>query len=293
MNLENTLLKAIEELNSHNIKEPQIEAIILLGHVLNLSKEQIYTNPCTNLDPNANEAFQRLIARRILGEPAAYILNHKEFFGLDFFVDQRVLIPRPETELLVEEILKLSKDKLNTVSDSNKTIFVADVGTGCGNIAISLALNNVNLKIFATDISSSSLEVARINCDRHNVGEQVILLQGKYLEPITSPIDFVVANLPYIERAEIQRLQPEIVHFEPHLALDGGIDGLDHITELLTQLSKRNAKPRFIILEIGAGQTQLISSLISSLLPESNFEFISDLNDIKRVVKIEIKHPEI
>jgi release factor glutamine methyltransferase len=293
MNLEDTLLKAVEELNSHNIKEPQIEATILLGHVLNISKEQIYTNPCRNLDPIATEVFQRLLTRRILGEPAAYILNHKEFFGIDFYVDQRVLIPRPETELLVEKTLKLSENKLHAISDVNRTIFVVDVGTGCGNIAISLALNNTNLKIFATDISSSSLEVARMNCDRHNIGEQVILLQGKYLEPITSPIDFVVANLPYVERAEIQRLQPEIVHFEPHLALDGGIDGLDHITELLIQVSKRNTKPRYLILEIGTEQSQPVSRLIRSLFTDSNFEFYPDLNGIKRVVKIEIKPPGI
>jgi release factor glutamine methyltransferase len=293
MTLQKTLRKAVAELNSFKIADAHFEARILLGHVLKISAVEIYTKPDSNLSAESAELFSRLLQRRIEGEPTAYILNFKEFFGIDFFVDQRVLIPRPETELLVEETLKFFQEKTNNMSHCREQPLIAEVGTGCGNIAISLALNNEYLNIFAVDSSIKALEVARLNCQRHRIGNRITFLHGKYLEAITCPVDIVVANLPYIRKSELPKLQSEILHFEPTLALDGGATGLDHITQLLAQIKERPIKPYGILLEIGAGQELSVSSLITALLPNCEFEFVSDLNGIKRVVKIDVKTPTL
>ncbi len=167
------------------------------------------------------------------------------------------------------------------------------MGTGCGNIAISLALNNEYLNILAVDSSIEALEVARLNCQHHETGNRITFLHSNYLEAITCPVDIVVANLPYIRRSELPELQPEILQFEPMLALDGGDSGLNHINQLLVQIQQKPIKPWGILLEIGADQDLAVSHEITALLPECKFEFVSDLNGIKRVVKIDISTPSL
>ena len=261
MTLQETLRNAVDKLNSFKIAEAQFEARILLGHVLKISAAEIYTKLDSNLSPESLELFSRLLQRRIDGEPTAYILNRKEFFGIDFFVDQRVLIPRPETELLVEETLKFIREKSTEMSNRSRHLLIADVGTGCGNIAISLALNNEYLNILAMDSSIEALEVARLNCQHHKTGNRITFLHGNYLEAITCPVDIVVANLPYIRRSELPELQPEILQFEPMLALDGGDSGLYHINQLLVQIEQKPIKPWGILLEIGADQELAVSTI--------------------------------
>lgn len=286
MTLAQALQRSASTFNLNAIEDSHIEARILLGYILKLSPAQLYTQPERPLSQEQVASLQELIERRLCREPTAYIVKHREFYGIDFFVDSRVLIPRPETELLVEAALKLAKSRTNYLSSSGRPFLIADVGTGCGAIAISLALNLPHIKVYATDISLSALEVARLNCESHNVTEQIILLQGNLLEPVPGPVDLTVANLPYIESSELANLSPEITNFEPRVAIDGGQSGLDQIRQLLEQ-AKEKIHPRgCLLLEIGQKQETAVVSLINRYLPKARFEFIPDLNRIKRLVKI-------
>ncbi|HEX7364721.1 MAG TPA: HemK/PrmC family methyltransferase, partial [Dehalococcoidia bacterium] len=194
-----TLAEALQQsayiLSTNSIEDSHIEARMLLGHVTNLSTVQIYTKHQQILGSEEEAKLQKLIGRRLRNEPTAYILKHKEFYGIDFYVDSRVLIPRPETEMLVDAALEFAASRSSYLT---QPLLIADIGTGCGAIAISLALNLPGSKVYATDSSPSALEVARLNCRHHKVAEQVTLLTGDLLQPLPEPVDLIVANLPYI-----------------------------------------------------------------------------------------------
>ena len=286
MNLAQALQQTTHIFSLNDIEDSQLEARILLGHILNLSPVQIYTKPEQTLTKEHEVSLQQLIERRLHHEPTAYIIKRKEFYGLNFYVDSRVLIPRPETELVVETALGFANDQAGYSSPPRISPLIADVGTGCGAIAISLALNLPQCKIFATDISTSALDVAQLNCEYHNVTEQITLLQGHLMKPIHEPVDLIVANLPYIKCSELANLSLEIAHFEPRIALDGGKNGLELISKLLEQVEGKIKPKGCLILEIGQGQEKAISTLVNSYLPKASTEFIPDLNHIKRVVKL-------
>jgi release factor glutamine methyltransferase len=284
-----TLAEALQQsayvLSMNRIEDSHIEARMLLGHVTNLSAVQIYTEYEQILSSEEEAKLQKLIGRRLRNEPTAYILEHKEFYGIDFYVDSRVLIPRPETEILVDAALEFATSRSSYLT---RPLLVADVGTGCGAIAVSLALNLPGSKVYATDSSPSALEVARLNCRHHKVAEQVTLLTGDLLQPLPEPVDLIVANLPYIKNSELPDLSPEIAGFEPRLALDGGASGLDCIQKLLQQVRDKINTGGCVLLEIGHGQEKDVSRLIHTYLNGLNFRFIADLNCIKRVVKIDL-----
>ncbi len=224
--------------------------------------------------------LRRLVQRRLVHEPTAYILQRCEFYGIDFYIDHRAFIPRPETEIIVEKAIEFANH------NPAHQLTVAEVGTGCGAIAISLALALPKAKIYAIDISASSLQVAEINCRRHKINSQVKLLQGNLLEPLPQPVDLIVANLPYIKNCEFKDLSPEITNFEPMIALAGGEDGLDKIQQMLEQIPRKlNHGGRFL-LEIGQEQGKTVSSLINSYYPKADIELIPDLSGINRVVSV-------
>ena len=255
---------------------------MLLGHITKLSPVQIYTQTEQTLSQEQERSLHELIERRLRQEPTAYIVNQREFYGIDFYVDSRVLIPRPETELLVDTALEFLKNSTCLPSP----ILIADIGTGCGAIAISLTLNLPQSKIYATDVSYSALEVARLNCEHHKVTRQVTLLQGNLLEPVPEPVDLIVANLPYVRNSELENLSPEITRFEPRTAIDGGKNGLKCIRQLLEQAEEKTSPRGCLLLEIGQNQEREVIHLIHSCLNKVSFKFISDLNGINRVVKI-------
>jgi len=284
----NEALRAVTQtLRGATIDDASVEAELLLGHILRMSKTQLYTEPEKSLTSAETERLHGLIRRRLDHEPAPYILGHCEFYGTDFYVDSRALIPRPETELLVEKAAELAQ----RISHQAEQITIADIGTGCGAIAISLALALPQAKVYATDVSPSALRVARVNCHRHGVDSQVELLQGNLLEPLAQDVDMVVANLPYVKDREFRDLSPEIREYEPTIALAGGRDGLDKIREMLEQMrgkagGRQGRRPVCFLLEIGQGQGEMMTSLISGYFPEANIELISDLGGIERVVKV-------
>jgi len=282
--LREALQSATQALRRAGIDDASAEAELLLGHVLGISKTQLYTEPERVLTSAETRHLRSLAQRRLNHEPAAYILGHCEFYGIDLYVDCHTFIPRPETELLLEQAVELT----HRISQPGKRITIADVGTGCGAIAVSLALALPKAKIYATDISAPALQVAEMNCRRHAVSSQVELLQGNLLEPLSQSIDMIVANLPYVKDCEFKDLSPEIINFEPTTALAGGEDGLDKMQQILEQMPGKLNYGGCFLLEIGKGQGRELTSLIKNYFPQASIELISDLGGIERVVKVEL-----
>ena len=282
MILSEALQSATQALQGTSIDDASVEAELFLGHVLSMNKTQLHTQPERNLTPTETRHLWRLVRRRLDHEPNAYIIGHCEFYGIDFFIDSHTFIPRPETELLVEEAVELA----HRTYPPGKEITIADIGTGCGAIAISLALALPQAAIYATDISASALQVAEMNCRRQGVDSRVELLKGNLLEPLPQPVDMMVANLPYIKDCEFRDLSPEIRDFEPTIALAGGEDGLDKIQQMLEQMPGKLNYGACFLLEIGQGQGEMATSLVKGYFPQASIELIPDLGGIERVVKV-------
>ena len=280
MTLKQVLNRANGILAANNIEDAPLECMILLRHALGISRIQLYTEFNDELAPSQEETFWNLIKRRLCGEPTAYITGHREFYGLDFYVNHNVLIPRPESELLVENAIKLAQNYPVSI--------IAEIGTGCGAIAISLAKSLPQAKIYATDISASALDVARFNCQKHGVVNSICLLQGDMLEPLPEPVDLIVANLPYVKQSDLRQVNP--ANFEPPLALNGGSDGLEKINQLCCQVSGRLCPQGCLLLEIGQGQGRAITTFLHSLFPSANIEVTPDLGGIDRMVSLTLLH---
>ncbi|HJX69165.1 MAG TPA: peptide chain release factor N(5)-glutamine methyltransferase [Dehalococcoidia bacterium] len=290
MILSEALQSVTQTLRGARIADASVEAELLLGHVLEMSRTGLYTEPERSVTSAERERLRHLVRRRLDREPAAYILGHCEFYGIDFYVDSRTLIPRPETELLVEKTIELAR----RISRQGEHTTIADIGTGCGAIAISLALALPEAKIYATDISPAALQVAEANCRRHGVNGRVELLQGNLLEPLHRAVDMIIANLPYVRDCEFVDLSPEIREHEPTIALAGGRDGLDKIREMLEQMrgteyTHRNEGPTCFLLEIGQGQGEMVTSLVNDYFPQASIELISDMGGVERVVKVGLR----
>ncbi len=257
-------------------EDPGLESEVLLRRILNFTRAQLYLDLNFKLDPDLEEAFINWVERRRQGEPLAYIINSREFYGLDFFVDSRVLIPRPETEMLVEEAIRFCEKWPSAV--------LADIGTGSGAISISLAVHLPEVKIFAADISPQALEVASFNARKHGVENHVTFLPGDLLEPLITPVDALIANLPYVETSAWQAMPSAA--FEPRLALDGGKQGVDQIFRLIDQLKGKVNPGGCVLLEIGMGQAEAVRGYLKKLFPATSIDTLKDLAGIERVVRI-------
>lgn len=272
------LAKARRFLTYKRIEDAALEGEILLRQVLGISRTQLYAELDNDISQSDIEKLLELVSRRIKGEPSAYISGMKQFYGLDFIVNQDVLIPRPETELLVEQAIKLCRDYHYSI--------IADIGTGCGNIAISLAVNIPEVKIYATDISTNALAVAEQNCEKHSVKDRITFLQGNLLEPLPERVDVLIANLPYVRKADIPREGP--LSFEPRLALDGGKSGTDKMWDFCWRASGKLKKEGCLLLEIGQGQTAAVRIALMDNFLEGSIEIIKDLSGIDRVIKLRL-----
>ncbi|MFC1970982.1 peptide chain release factor N(5)-glutamine methyltransferase [Chloroflexota bacterium] len=274
MNLKNSLAQARGIFKDNNIESAYLEGELLLRHILGVNRPQLYMDYDRELSPSNERDYHSLIDRRLRGEPTAYITGHREFYGLNFYVNRNVLIPRPETEVLVGKTIGLAQDR---------AIFtIADIGTGCGAIAISMAVNLPGAKIYATDISNPALEVARFNCRRHGVLDRICFLQGNMVEPLPEAVDLIVANMPYVRESELLRTGP--LSFEPVLALSGGTDGLAKINQLSHQAGKRLRPGGCLLLEIGQGQGKTVETLLRKVWPSAHIEVATDFSGIERVV---------
>ncbi|MDD4873595.1 MAG: peptide chain release factor N(5)-glutamine methyltransferase [Dehalococcoidales bacterium] len=271
MTLKEYLKNTREVLKAKSIDAASLEGEILVRQVMNFNRVQLYQSLERQFPPDKQELLQTILERRLQGEPAAYITGEKEFYGLVFYVNKHVLIPRPETEHLVDKVISLA--------DSNHLPVIADIGTGSGAIAISLALHLTNDRIFASDISTGALKVAGLNCHRHGVTERIKLLYGDLLETLPEKADIIVANLPYVRTADIS---PD--NFEPLPALDGGEDGLDLIRRLCYQVKEKLNPNSYLLIEIGLGQKDEVITILNSFFPPVHIEVILDLRGIDRVI---------
>jgi release factor glutamine methyltransferase len=277
--LKQALALARERLASVNdVEDPRLESEILLRHVLQIDRAQLFMNPDNEIEPAKLALFKQRVERRLQGEPTAYIIQCREFFGLNFYVDKRVLIPRPETELLVEEAIQFCRE--------HPVNSIADIGTGSGAIAISFAVlqRDPLQEIYATDISISALEVAALNCKKHGVSDRIKLLQGDLLTPLPCLVDLLIANLPYVKKADFDQMPS--AKYEPGLALNGGEDGLEQIYRLFRQLKGKINPGGCVLLEIGLGQSKTVKESLHSLFPDALIETKPDLAGIERVVKL-------
>lgn len=228
----------------------RLDAEVLLCHALALTREQLILMADLPLGAEQVERFESLLVRRLNREPIAYIIKRQEFWSLDFQVTRDVLIPRPETERLIEVVLQLAAQLR-----SNKPLRMLDIGTGSGAIAVSVAKELPSARIYATDISPSALAIARQNAALNGVAGRIIFRCGDLFAPLadqTASFDMIVSNPPYIRRAEIVTLEPDVYRWEPRTALDGGADGLDFYRRIAAQAGRFLAPNGAIALEIGA-----------------------------------------
>ena len=281
-----TLGRLLEEtrlsLESHGVEEASLEADLFLMKALGMDRSRLYSSPERPITLEESETLTGDLARRLSGEPWPYICGYREFYGIKMRVGPGVFIPRPETELLVDLVLELAG-----MFSADRPLHIADVGTGSGAIAVALAVHLPQAMVYATDISSRALEMAKLNCEDYRVEGRVILLEGNLLAPIPGPVDMVVSNPPYIPRADIPRLSKE-VRSEPLDALDGGEDGLGVVRSLVPQAISKLGRPGGLIIEISPGQGKEVCTLAHSLAPKSSFTLHEDLAGRQRAMLAKI-----
>jgi release factor glutamine methyltransferase len=255
-------------------EEADLDARLLAQHALGWTTEQFFTDFTLPEPAGFSDRFDSLVDRRAAREPFAYIVGHEEFWGLQIEVTPAVLIPRPETELLVELAIR-------ECSPASRAL-VADVCTGSGCVAVAIAHDRPMVHITATDVSAAALDVARRNADRHTGGDRVDFVRTDLLDGLDPMFDVIVANPPYVPERDRPTLQPEVVEHEPALALFAGDDGLDVIRRLLPQAAMRLKTDGTLLFEFGFGQADAVARLISSAAGLKMIELRPDLQGIPR-----------
>ncbi len=261
-----------------------LEAEVLLKSCLGLERQDIYLNPDRGLTRYELNLLEEAIEKRKDRLPLAYITGKKEFYSLGFRVTPDTFIPRPETEFIVDAVL----EKL-PITNYQLPITIVDLGTGCGNIAITLARYIPHSRIYATDISKKALEVAEENARKHRVEDRITFLEGDLFSPLENyylegKIDFLISNPPYVMRSEINSLMPEVANYEPHIALDGGEDGLFFYGRIIEK-APLYLKPRgYLILELGIDQASQAKETVKKTLEFESIEVVKDYSQIERVI---------
>jgi release factor glutamine methyltransferase len=271
---------AISELVRLGSEEAATEADWLLAHLLGRRRAELPLYRHQPLTRAQQEALREALARRSRREPLAYILGTQEFMGLSFLVDARVLVPRPETEVLVEQALARWQPHQTRWTD---------VGTGSGAVAISLAVHLPTVQVVAVDLSPAALDVARANARRHGVAGRVHPVAGSLLAPVRpleagGGVDGILANLPYIPSAVVDTLQPEVSRWEPRRALDGGPDGLDLYRRLFPQVPARLRPGGWILCEFGPGQAEAMRQLARQTPGLGGVEIVLDYSGHERIL---------
>ena len=279
MNVLKLLNYGSESLKNNKISTHSLDSEILLSKILKKSREEIILNFYKNVQAKCCCEYKELIIRRLKDEPIAYILQEKEFWSKNFKVDYHTLIPRPETELLVEKVIQLYK---------NKSINILDIGTGSGCIIVSILIELPKSKGVGIDISSEALKIASYNASRHKVRDKIRFYKKSIDEYSNEKFDLIVSNPPYIKKSEIKNLDTTVRYFEPKIALDGGNDGLDVIRKVIykaNNILKTNGR---LALEIGNRQLKEVSNILT----RNNFiieEKVTDFKDNVRCLISKIK----
>jgi release factor glutamine methyltransferase len=282
-NIKNLLKIAVQRLAAAGCDTPGLDAEVLLAYTLDKDRVWLYTHPLKTLNKKRLDKFYHLLHRREQREPVAYLTGQKAFFALDFQVNPHVLIPRPETELLVETTIQL----VNQQTRSPYPLLIADVGTGSGCIAIALAKNIAEASFFAVDASPAALQVARQNAARYGVAPRIHFVEGDLLQPLARSFDLIVSNPPYVSHSELSATSPEVRRYEPKLALAGGQDGLEIIRQLLPQAKEKLKPGGSLLVEIGATQGPAATHLAKRHFPEANVHIKKDLAKRDRLLVVE------
>lgn len=283
--IKKALEEAVDKLKS-KVSTPLLDAQVILCHILQVDRLYLIINKDIILTSEQILEYRKLIEKRFCGAPVQYITGIQEFMGLEFYLEEGVLIPRPDTEILIEKVLdSIDKDgKYNII----------DIGTGSGAITVSLAKYIQNSYIYSIDISQKALNIARKNAMKNNVMSKISFLNGSLFKPledigISEKIDILVSNPPYIPTRDIDNLQIEVSKFEPKLALDGGEDGLDFYREIIDKAPRVLKNNGLIALEVGHDQARRVIELMEEKKKYVNIEITKDLAGIERVVSGKIK----
>ncbi|MEE8369810.1 MAG: peptide chain release factor N(5)-glutamine methyltransferase [Dehalococcoidia bacterium] len=261
--------------------EANLEAELLLAHALGLDRVHLYQSLRDPIPPEGKAAYLSLLERRTAHEPTAYLLGHKEFYGLEFEVTPAALIPRPETEVLVELVIAFAGERF-----AGEPFLLVDAGVGAGVIAVAIARELPQVRVIATDVSAEALALAQRNAESHGLGQRIRFLQGDLLEPLDTRAEIIAANLPYVPTATLERQPPEIREHEPREALDGGPDGLRLIDRLLRQAPQHLKAGGTLYAEIGDEQGEAALALAREAFPEAAVEIKPDLSGLDRVLVV-------
>ena len=277
MQLKQALTSAVDRLESSDVGSPRMNAEVLLIFVLGVNRAYLYAHPERELTAEEESRYDGVLAQRATGMPSQYITGHQEFWGLDFIVSPAVLIPRPETEHLVETVLELARDVPHPK--------IVDVGTGSGCIALALAHELKGANVYAVDLSAEALEIAHANAVRLQLDRGVQFLQSNVLEVLvtTSNFDFVVSNPPYVGFDEANKVQKSVRDFEPRIAVFAGEHGLDVIGSLVQQALQVLKPGGWLAMEIGYSMRDAVVNLLSPTMWE-DVRVVPDLQGIPRVV---------
>ena len=289
-NLRSVIRSTQQTLAAAGIPDARLEAEVMVMDVLRMPRHAIFAEQESSVSDAQQAALDAIVQRRLTREPLAYILNYREFYGVNLLVNADTLIPRPETETLVEHALFMA-----LMGMESRELVIADIGAGTGAIAVNLAIHLPAARIYATDAYDGALDVAAYNVRMHNVADRVTLLKGDLLTPLPEPVDVIAANLPYLPTARIPTLQPE-VQWEPATALDGGADGLDCIRRLLAQAGDGNGgndpnriKPHgVILLEMDPEQFDAARGIAASIFPDAEITAERDLSGRDRVLSVSL-----
>ena len=274
------------------IDDARLQVELLYGLATGLDRVHVIAAGGDTVPPAALEPFEALMERRLQHEPLAYIRGEREFFGMTFEVGPGCLVPRPETETLVEAALEAVKAH----PGARRLVRVADIGTGSGAIALSVAQHSPNAKVYAVDVSTEALQWAGRNMRNFRLQDRVVLLAGDLTEPLSEPIDVLLANLPYVSTDEFEALPAQIREREPRVAVEGGPQGVELIARLARQLDAHLAPVAAAIFEVGAGQISWAEELVTHALTEAgrtglDVRYHRDLRGIRRVLEVRMGYP--
>lgn len=273
----------LQQHSSHSADECHFTAEVLLRHLLSWNRARFFAYLDDPFPSELWTEWRRLVKQKSAGVPLQYLIGSQEFYGRHFRVDPHVLIPRPETEGLVEEVLR----RAASIWEQHACT-VVDVGTGSGAIAVTLAAERPAWHVTACDLSRDALRTARDNAAQHKVEQRIRFLQGDLVTPLIERgerVDIVVSNPPYIPTADIETLATEVREHEPRLALDGGTDGLDVYRKLATMLPLVTKQQKGLVaLEVGKGQSARVARLLRHHLPGKEMHIVEDLAGIERIV---------
>jgi release factor glutamine methyltransferase len=277
INISSFLNWSKSQLAEAGVPSPRLDSEIILAHTLNISRTNLWTQNQRMLSESEVKDVKKYMERRLNREPISQIVGHQEFWSFDFIVDQNVLAPRPETELLIETALN---------SISSPTVKILDLGTGSGAIAVTMAKEISECKVSALDIDPKALSIAKENAVRHGVADQIEFICADLKKSDWSGcFSLILSNPPYIKSVDIQKIMPEVRNYEPRKALDGGVTGLDFYQVIIPMAIDRLEENGFLILEIGHDQVDEVTALLDNFSCYKNIQVIQDYSGYDRIVK--------